>query len=156
MEASCGYWCDAWCLITSTGNFLVGFYWFLPKLFARWHWDLEEGPDLGGAWFLVPAETQAFSASSSLDGLTSSLRQSVLGADFHLWFFALKERKQVDSVKGNAIKPPKHPQVLLWQCHCIGWRVGGIVKVRREVEEWDVQRSPETELGVVVKLVVTV
>lgn len=151
MEASCGYWChaDAWYLVTSAGSFLVGVFWLLPKFFAHWWWDPEEGSELGGAWFLVPAESWAFSVSSLLEGLTNSLTRSVpkgavLGADFHLYCFALKERKQLDSGKGNPIKPSKHPQILVWQCHCVGWRAGGIVKVGREVGGWDVQSSPET------------
>lgn len=72
----------------------------------------------------MPAGTRVFSVSPSLDVLTSSLRCSVpkgavLGADFHLHCFALKEREQADSAKGNPIKPLEQPQILL--CSVTAW-----------------------------------
>lgn len=64
-----------------------------------------------------------FSVIPSLARLMSSLRWpipkgAVLGADFYLHHFALKERT-VDLAKGNPIKPLKHPQILL--CSATAW-----------------------------------
>lgn len=72
----------------------------------------------------MPAGSRIFSVSPALDGLTSSLTWSVpkgavLGGDFHLHHFALKEREQVDSAKGNPIRPLKCPQILL--CSVTVW-----------------------------------